>query len=133
MAIDPETVAVVRDAVKRVLEGREAVPGDLPYPPAINEYMLATVWPDTNPRRAYLTRAGVSVAKAARQVYVAGYLAGRACDGQIGRQVREALGVRQADAATTHHPYVGVAVCLVCDRSPDDPVHANARRAGDPA
>lgn len=133
--IDPQTAAAVRDSVERVLTGRDTVPPDLPYPPGVNQYMLAAVFPDTDPSRQALTRDGRRVTRAAMQVYVAGYMAGRACDAQVGEMIRRALGIPQADAASTPHEYVGLAVCLVCDEAPDEPVHeepgaAITRRAG---
>lgn len=123
--IDVETAFAVRDAVRRVLDGRETVPGDLPYPPAINEYVLAAAWPEEDPQRSAWSKSGRALARAARQVYVAGYLAGRSCDVQVGRQVREALGIEGGPegAARVPHVRVGVAVCLVCDRAPEDEVH----------
>jgi hypothetical protein len=121
--LHPDFAAAVRDAIKRVFDGRETAPGDLPYPPAINEYVLAAAYPETDSRAVQYTPAGRSLARAARQVYIAGYFAGRACDGQIAGQVREAFGISQAEAGKIPHPTIGLAVCLVCDRAPDDPIH----------
>lgn len=121
--INSETAAAVRDAVQRVLSGRETVPPDLPYPSAINEYVLGAAWPDAEPGRQALAKDGRRLTRAAMQVYIAGYFAGRACDAQVGEQIRRALGIPQAEAASTYHEYVGLAVCLVCDQAPDHPVH----------
>lgn len=111
--LDDETKAAVRDAALRLLDGRERVPGDLPYPPAINDYALSAVWPDEDPKRQWLTKPGRALARAVRQIYIAGWFAGRACDEQITRQLRAHFGEGP-------HPYVGVAACLVCDQAPHD-------------
>jgi hypothetical protein len=99
------------------------VPGDLPYPPTINDYVLTAAYPEMDPRSTQYTPVGRGLTRAARQVYIAGYFAGRACDEQIAAQVREALGIPQAEAGKTPHPTIGMAVCLVCDKAPDDPIH----------
>ncbi len=117
MALSAETAAAAREAIRRVLDGRETVPGDLPYPPAINAYALGSANVDEH------SPTGRNVTRAARQIYIAGYFAGRAGDGQIGEQVRAALDIPQTQARTTYHRYVGLAVCLVCDGAPDDQVH----------
>ena len=127
--LDDDTKAAVRDAIDRVFTGRERVPGDLPYPPAVESYMLATVWPhDTladRQRRCY-SKAGREVSRATRQVYLAGWFAGRAGDAQIARQVREAFGIfTDAHARTAEHPYIGLAVCIICDQPPDHEVHGD--------
>lgn len=121
--LDDETKAAARDAIERVLTGRERVPGDLPYPSSIGEYALASVWPNEDPQRSRWTTQGRALGRAARQVYIAGYFAGRAGDQQLGEQLRSALGYDQAAAAQHRHPYVGLAACLICDQAPDDAVH----------
>jgi hypothetical protein len=124
MALDAETVAAVRDATKRVLEGRETVPGDLPYPPSINKYVLLAAWPDQDPQRQQYTKPGRNLTRTVMRAYVAGNKAGRAGDEQIGRQVRGMLGAASPDAAAAiPHQRVGLAVCLVCDQVPDHPSH----------
>ncbi len=115
--LSPETAAAAREAIKRVLGGRATVPGDLPYPPSINAYALDSA------NVAEHSPTGRCVTRAARQIYIAGYFAGRVGDAQIGEQVREALDIPQAEAKTTYHPHIGLAVCLVCDGAPDDQVH----------
>lgn len=120
--IQPGIVAEVRDAVQRAISGRARVPGDLPYPPSINGYACASAWPDRDPAQTALTPEGHALGRAARQIYVAGYLAGRTCDAQIADQVRAALGLPE-DASTVDHPYVGLAVCLLCDQAPGSPRH----------
>lgn len=124
--LDSDTKAAVRDAVKRVLDGRERVPGDLPFPPSVREYLFAAMWPADDAetlRKREFTEVGRDLARAVRQVYIAGYFAGRAGDEQIAGQVRRALGVPADWAKTTPHGYVGLAVCIVCDQAPDHPVH----------
>lgn len=121
--LDSDTAAAAREAIKRALDGRATVPGNLPYPPSINDYVLTAAYPEMDPRSAQYTQVGRGLTRAARQVYIAGYLAGRVCDEQIAAQVREALDIPQAEAGTTLHPTIGVAVCLVCDKAPDDPIH----------
>lgn len=116
--LNSDTAAAAREAIKRVLDGRATVPGDLPYPPTINDYVLAAAGVEQK-----YSAAGRALTRAARQVYIAGYFAGRACDEQIAEQVRMALDIPQAVAGSTPHPHIGVAVCLVCDRAPDDPIH----------
>lgn len=124
-----ETAAAAREAIKRVLDGRATVPGDLPYPPVINEYALAAAFPRQDPRVMKYDPDGRSLCRATRQIYIAGYLAGRAGDAQIGEQIRQALDIPQAEAKTTCHPHVGLAVCLVCDGASDDQVHAEPGEA----
>lgn len=127
--LDADTAAAVRDAITRVLDGREQVPPDLPMPPSIREHILAAAWPDLDPKRMELTTAGRTVGRAVTQVYLAGYFAGRACDAQVGAQVRAALGIPTVEAAKgTPHRYVGLAVCLVCDLAPSATIHEETRR-----
>lgn len=126
MALDAETQAAVRDAIDRVLSGREQVPGDLPYPPSIRDYVFAAVWTEDDEetrRKREWTKPGRRLSRVVQQVYVAGWFAGRACDEQVARQIRDAIGIQDAEAANEPHPYIGVAACLVCDQPPDHEVH----------
>lgn len=111
--LDEQTEAAVRDAVERVFTGRERVPGDLPYPPSITDYVLLAAWPDEDPKRQRYTKPGRELSRAARQTYVAGWFAGRACDEQITRQLRDWFGPPPGP-----HPHIGVGACLVCDGPP---------------
>jgi hypothetical protein len=99
--LSPHTAAAAREAIKRALDGRATVPGDLPYPPSINAYALDSA------NVAEHSPTGRRVTLAARQIYIAGYLAGRSGDDQIGEQVRQALDIPQSEAKTTYHPHVG--------------------------
>jgi hypothetical protein len=127
--LSPETKAEVHDAIKRVMEGRERVPADLPYPPSINDYMLLAVWPDEDPKRSQFSKPGRALTRATMQIYLAGFFAGRVGDEQVGAQVREALDIPQAETRSTYHPHIGLAVCLVCDGAPEDQVHVEPGEA----
>lgn len=115
--IDDELSTAIRDALKRVLTGRERVPGDLPYPPSVYGYVVASAFPEEDLKRFEWTRQGRDLARAVRQVYIAGWFAGRECDAQITRQLTAWF------RPTGRHPYVGVSVCLVCDQPPDASWH----------